>query len=58
MAIPARIATRTYEGATALLALETPLGPLLAEVPAAAAWRPGDTTAATLEPDALRVFAA
>ncbi len=57
-AIPARIATRTYEGATALLALETPLGPLLAEVPATAAWRPGDTTAATLEPDALRVFAA
>ena len=57
-AIPARVATRTYEGATALLTLETPLGALIAEVPATAPWRPGDTAAATLPPDALRVFAA
>ncbi|HWT08576.1 MAG TPA: ABC transporter ATP-binding protein [Roseomonas sp.] len=55
--IPARVAARTYEGATALLTLETPLGALMAEVPATAAWRPGDTVAATLAPDALRVFA-
>ncbi|MEO3475126.1 ABC transporter ATP-binding protein [Roseomonas sp. CAU 1739] len=57
-AIPARVATRTYEGATALLTLETPLGSLLAEVPATAPWRAGDSTAATLPPDALRIFAA
>jgi putative spermidine/putrescine transport system ATP-binding protein len=56
--VPARVAARTYEGATVLLALETPLGPLLAEAPATAPWRPGDQVAASLPADALRVFAA
>jgi putative spermidine/putrescine transport system ATP-binding protein len=56
--MPARVATRTYEGATALLALETPIGPLLAEVPASQAARPGDSVQVAVPPDALRVFAA
>ncbi len=56
--VPARVATRTYEGATALLGLDTPLGPLLAEVPASAPWRPDDTLTASLPPEALRVFTA
>jgi putative spermidine/putrescine transport system ATP-binding protein len=54
----ARVATRTYEGATALLALETPLGPLQAEVPAGAPFRPGDQVGVTLPPEALSVFPA
>jgi putative spermidine/putrescine transport system ATP-binding protein len=57
-ALPARIATRTYEGATALLTLETPLGPLLAEVPAALPLRAGETVPVALPPEALRVFPA
>jgi putative spermidine/putrescine transport system ATP-binding protein len=56
--LPARVTTRTYEGATALLSLETPIGALLAEVPAGFAARPGDACAVTLPADALRVFAA
>jgi len=56
--VPPRIPTRTYEGATALLSLETPIGPMLAEVPASAPWRVGDAAAATLAAEALRVFAA
>jgi putative spermidine/putrescine transport system ATP-binding protein len=56
--MPARVATRTYEGATALLSLETPFGALLAEVPAAQAARPGDAVQVAVPPDALRVFAA
>ena len=56
--IPAEVTLRTYEGATALLTLATPLGTLLAELPAAAGHRPGDRLMATLPPDALRVFAA
>jgi putative spermidine/putrescine transport system ATP-binding protein len=56
--VPARIVSRTYEGATALLALESRIGALQAEVPAAAALRPGDALFVTLPPGALRVFAA
>jgi len=56
--MPARVATRTFEGATALLSLDTPLGALLAEVPATQAARPGDAVEVALPPDALRVFAA
>ncbi|WP_376089300.1 ABC transporter ATP-binding protein [Roseomonas sp. CCTCC AB2023176] len=56
--LPARVTTRTYEGATALLTLETPVGPLLAEVPAGARFAAGDAVRATLPPDALRIFAA
>jgi putative spermidine/putrescine transport system ATP-binding protein len=56
--LPSRVTTRTYEGATALLALETPLGPLQAEVPAGAPHRPGDQVGVTLPPEALSVFPA
>ncbi len=57
-ALPARVTTRTYEGATALLALETGIGGLQAEVPAAHPVRPGDAVGVTLPPEALRVFPA
>ncbi len=56
--VPARVASRTYEGATALLSLETEIGPLQAEVPSALPIRPGDALFATLPPAALRVFPA
>ena len=56
--IPARVATRTYEGATALVSLDTSLGLLQAEVPADLGLREGDTLFATLPPAALRVFPA
>jgi len=56
--LPARVTTRTYEGATALLALETPIGALAAEVPAASPVRPGDAVHVAIPPDALRVFPA
>ena len=56
--IPARVATRTYEGATALVSLDTSLGMLQAEVPADLRLREGDTLFATLPPAALRVFPA
>ena len=56
--LPARVTTRTYEGATALLSLETDIGPLQAEVPATQAVRTGDAVAVSLPPEALRVFAA
>jgi putative spermidine/putrescine transport system ATP-binding protein len=57
-ALPARVVTRTYEGATALLVLETALGPLQAEVAASHPVRAGDAVGITLPPDALRVFPA
>ncbi|MGG5818060.1 ABC transporter ATP-binding protein [Falsiroseomonas sp. HW251] len=53
-----RIITRTYEGATALLTIETEIGPLQAEVAATMAIRAGDAVGATLPRDALRVFPA
>ena len=56
--IPARVATRTYEGATALVSLDTSLGLLQAEVSADLGLREGDTLFATLPPAALRVFPA
>jgi len=54
--LPARVTNRVFEGATALLTLDTPIGPLLAEVAAADPFRPGDAGFATLPPTALRVF--
>jgi putative spermidine/putrescine transport system ATP-binding protein len=56
--VAVRVTTRTYEGATVLLGLDSPLGPLLAEAPATEKFAPGDSVAATLPPDALNVFAA
>ncbi len=56
--VPVRVTTRTYEGATVLLGLDSALGPLLAEAPATEQFAPGDSMAATLPPDALAVFAA
>ncbi|WP_431284513.1 ABC transporter ATP-binding protein [Humitalea sp. 24SJ18S-53] len=56
--LPATVATRTYEGAMALITLDTPIGPLLAEVAAAAPFRAGEKLFATLPPGAWRVFPA
>jgi hypothetical protein len=56
--LPARVTTRTYEGATALLGLETPFGALQAEVAATHPVRPGDAVGVTLPAEALRVFPA
>ncbi len=56
--LPGRVLTRTYEGATALLTLDMPFGPLLVELPAAVPARPGDSVQIGIPPDALRVFPA
>ncbi len=56
--LPARVATRTYEGSTALLGLEMEFGALQAEVAATYPVRPGDAVGVTLPPEALRVFPA
>ncbi len=56
--VAGQVVTRTYEGATALIGLETSIGALLAEVPADRELRPGDQVFATLPAEALRVFAA
>jgi putative spermidine/putrescine transport system ATP-binding protein len=56
--IAARIVTRTYEGATALLTLESEIGAIQAEVPADLPLRAGDPVQVSLPPDALRVFPA
>jgi putative spermidine/putrescine transport system ATP-binding protein len=56
--VPARVVARTYEGATALVALDSRIGPLQAEVPSLVPLRPGDALFVTIAPEALRVFAA
>jgi putative spermidine/putrescine transport system ATP-binding protein len=56
--LPGRVATRSFEGASVLLALELPFGRLLAEAPASLPARPGDQVRVAIAPEAIRVFPA
>ncbi|MDW8442879.1 MAG: ABC transporter ATP-binding protein [Acetobacteraceae bacterium] len=56
--LPGRVVTRAYEGATALVQVDLPFGPLLAAVPAGLPVRPGDVVGVAISPEALRVFPA